>query len=113
MSEILRFVPPRVPFLDTRTGLISREWYLFLQGVFDRIGGSTGSGTNDLSAEMPEDAGIEEIKAELINMAQMFLSLPAQQYQDTVDQLTTELYALRARVDTLEKDVLAFQQLPT
>lgn len=26
--------PPRVPFLDERTGLISREWYMFFLGLF-------------------------------------------------------------------------------
>ena len=29
------FVPPRVPFVDLRTGMITREWYLFLQKLFD------------------------------------------------------------------------------
>lgn len=29
------FVPPRVPFVDMRTGMITREWYLFLQKLFD------------------------------------------------------------------------------
>lgn len=35
----INFIPPRVPFLDA-SGYITREWYLFLQDVFERIGGS-------------------------------------------------------------------------
>lgn len=37
--------PPRVPFTDERTGLISREWYRFFLGLFTL----TGSGSNSVS----------------------------------------------------------------
>lgn len=30
----IRFVPPRLPLVDVRTGMITREWYLFLQALF-------------------------------------------------------------------------------
>ena len=30
----VRFVPPRVPFIDLRTGIIAREWYLLLEQFF-------------------------------------------------------------------------------
>ena len=30
----VRFVSPRVPFVDVRTGLIAREWYLLLEQLF-------------------------------------------------------------------------------
>lgn len=65
MAEPLRFVPPRVPFLDSRTGLITREWYLFLQGMFIRVGGATGEGSEDFSQDMPADDGTEELKSEV------------------------------------------------
>ena len=29
--------PPRVPFLDARTGLISREWFMWLLNIFARV----------------------------------------------------------------------------
>jgi hypothetical protein len=50
MSAALRFVPPRVALVDNRTGLITREWYLFLQGIFERVGGPTGLSTTDVDA---------------------------------------------------------------
>lgn len=50
MSGALRFVPPRVALVDARTGLITREWYLFLQGVFERVGGAVGLSTTDVDA---------------------------------------------------------------
>lgn len=45
MSNITNIPPPRVPFIDERTGLISREWYRFLLNLFQ----ITGSGTSDTS----------------------------------------------------------------
>lgn len=48
----LKFVPPRVQLCDPRTGFISREWYLFLQGIFERVGGSNGQSTSDIAAGM-------------------------------------------------------------
>jgi len=47
--------PPRVPILDQRTGLISREWYRFFLNLFTNTGGGTGvtpianGGTNSTS----------------------------------------------------------------
>jgi hypothetical protein len=43
MPNITNIPPQRVPFIDERTGLISREWYRFLLNLFQ----ITGSGTND------------------------------------------------------------------
>jgi len=47
--------PPRVPVIDPRTGLISREWYRFFLNLFTNTGGGTGvtpianGGTNSTS----------------------------------------------------------------
>ena len=43
MLDITNIPPPRVPLIDERTGLMSREWYRFLLNLF-RL---TGGGTND------------------------------------------------------------------
>jgi len=42
MTDITSIPAPRIPFIDGRTGLISREWYRFLLNLFNL----TGSGTN-------------------------------------------------------------------
>jgi hypothetical protein len=47
MLDITNIPPPRVPLIDQRTGLMSREWYRFFLNLF-RL---TGSGTNDVSLE--------------------------------------------------------------
>ena len=43
MPNITNITPPRVPLTDPRTGLISREWYLFLLSLFNQTGQSTVS----------------------------------------------------------------------
>jgi hypothetical protein len=45
MPSPTQIVPPRVPFTDTRTGTISREWYRFFLHIFDVTGGGSGSVT--------------------------------------------------------------------
>lgn len=45
MANITRITPPRVPLVDTRTGLISREWYRFFFNLYEL----TGAGANDIT----------------------------------------------------------------
>lgn len=45
MANITKITPPRVPLLDERTGLISREWYRFFFNLYEL----TGGGTNDIT----------------------------------------------------------------
>lgn len=45
MPDITSIPAPRVPFIDERTGLISREWYRFMLNLFTL----TGSGTSDVT----------------------------------------------------------------
>lgn len=43
MPNITNITPPRVPLIDPRNGLISREWYLFFLSLFNQTGGSAVS----------------------------------------------------------------------
>jgi len=124
MSEALRFVPPRVALVDPRTGMISREWYLFFQGVFNRVGGADGVGTSELEASLFEDAGSSETNAMLFALEQDTGQVPPMQqgtpdsvldqtparYLDAVDILTTELSELQARMAELVKEIDALKQ---
>lgn len=47
MPNITNIPAPRVPIIDNKTGLLSREWYLFFLNLFIL----TGSGTNDTSLQ--------------------------------------------------------------
>lgn len=42
MPNITQIPAPRVTFLDERTGMISREWFRFLNNLYTIVGGGTG-----------------------------------------------------------------------
>jgi hypothetical protein len=61
MLNITNITPPRVPLTDVRTGLIAREWYLFLLSLFNQTGNSTTS-LEDVQKEPPtQDIDINAI----------------------------------------------------
>lgn len=49
MTNPIYFAPYQVPFVDLQTGIISREWYLFLQAIFNRVGGSIAPTVTELN----------------------------------------------------------------
>jgi hypothetical protein len=51
--NITNITPPRVPFLDERTGLVSREWYRFLLNMFTITGNGTQQPTLAITATAP------------------------------------------------------------
>ena len=69
--NITNITPPRVPFTDERTGLISREWYRFLLNLFTLTGSGQSAATLedlqlsplpiDYTAEIAAVASIAEI----------------------------------------------------
>jgi hypothetical protein len=42
MPNITEIIPPRVPLVDARTGMIAREWYRFFFNQFQKLGGGGG-----------------------------------------------------------------------
>lgn len=57
-SNITNIPAPRVPIIDDRTGLISREWYRFFFNLFNLTGGETGNATSlqDVQVGPPDGA---------------------------------------------------------
>ena len=54
--NITTITPPRVPLVDPRTGIISREWYRFFLNLFTLTYENTGGSTNDFAlAPLPVD----------------------------------------------------------
>ena len=45
MAEYTNIVAPRIPFIDSDTGFVSREWYQFFLSLFNL----TGAGANNVS----------------------------------------------------------------
>lgn len=52
-TNITNITPPRVPFIDQSTGLISRQWYRFLLNMFTITGNGTQQPTLAITAAAP------------------------------------------------------------
>lgn len=52
----VNITPPRVPLTDSRTGLISREWYMFFLSLFNKVGGSAISLDDMQLAPLQQDS---------------------------------------------------------
>ena len=83
-------VAPRVPLIDERTGLISREWYRFLLNLFVL----TGSGRNDTSL-LDLQVGPPTQESQIVEL------------QKQIEALTTTPPLLNS--NTLDTNYLTFQ----
>lgn len=97
MLNVTNITPPRVPLVDERTGLISREWYRFLLNLFTLTGSGASSATlEDLQMAPPAidySADITKIRADLEIGTAPFPNFGTLSYQNaenvTVGQLNT------------------------
>lgn len=115
--DFTNITPPRVPLTDSRTGLISREWYRFFLNLFQLTGGgqNTTSLTDlqvgppvpqqedltdiiiDIEAEKTQPApGTSELQAALDVVRQELQTLPPK----AVEELQQQLITLRQEVQT-------------
>lgn len=96
----IKLAPPRVPITDPRTGAVTREWYLFFLGLFERAGGATGLSTTDVDAgnfASMQPAAFEVLPADLMQAAgaagdagaEAFQSLQADAMGADVQQIDT------------------------
>jgi hypothetical protein len=90
--------------------MITREWYLFLQDIFNRVGGANGESTTDIVASLFEDAGSSETNAMVFEVERAFSQIPSPQPLTTTDILLAEISELRATVAELKKDLDALRQ---
>lgn len=93
--------PPRVAVLDPRTGLISREWYLFFLSLFRAAEGSADadtSGPTTVSLVASLDAAIDRVQQETQTLPVSVL----EQVQPLLDALALQIDTLpRAELGTL------------
>ena len=89
MPNITNITPPRVPLTDPRTGLIAREWYLFLLSLFNQTGQS-GVSLEDVQKGPPAEA--VDINA-LLGQAQLS-SEGSEAVAAALAKLTTDVQAL-------------------
>lgn len=108
MPDITQIMPPRVPLVDERTGLISREWYRFFFNQFGKIGG-TNQSLEDLQFNPVSDPNVfAETQKDVspTNSAQES-QIAEQQKQIQAAELSSQgaLMALQAQLANLTTDV--------
>ena len=112
MSEV-QLVAPRVPFLDERTGMVSREWYLFFNNSFTRMGGNVALTNVQLESSITEVTNnvfegnnfVPSIPDQIIPGD---VSPPIQFYQD--DYLLMQVNYLMEKVADLENQLNSLKQ---
>lgn len=87
--------PPRVAFIDPRSGNVSREWYLFFLSLFQAVGGS--SITLDDVQKGPPALTIDEINA---NIDKASANL-----RPSTESITEQIAELRKQIEALEVQV--------
>lgn len=72
----IALLPPRVPLVNPTSGVMSKEWYLFFQQIYERVGGADGASNTDLDLSQFNDAGIEEARLDIISLRDQIESVP-------------------------------------
>jgi len=93
LSNLTNITPPRVPFLDARTGLISREWYLFLFSQFSQS--KTLTVDNTLNQEA---LAILTVENDANQTAIADLTVNLQNIQNELDATQAELNATQTEL---------------
>jgi hypothetical protein len=103
MPDITQIMPPRVPLLDERTGLISREWYRFFFNQFEKVGSSAVS-LEDLQTGPVET---DSFVFEFIKNITQFAIEPAQ--DGVIDQIAEMQKQIQAAELSSEGALMALQ----
>lgn len=110
--NITNIPAPRVEFIDSRTGLMSREWYRFFLNLFMLTGsGSNATTLEDLQVESPYESGLASLTQALTNFSQsvevQVADTKAQQALSSIADLTNlvNASALAPRYDASLDDL--------
>ena len=110
MTSPMRFVPPRVALTDPKTGVISREWYLFFQGVFLRIGGADSPSIPDIIEAVEADYSVSPTNEAAFAVEQALGQFMLPQQASQADLIVAELSSLRDQVAELTKELNSIKQ---
>lgn len=107
------FAPLRVPLIDASTGLMKREWYLFFQALFLRIGGTSAPTNDDLAISAPPS----NVMPDVVALQNALLDLTGQGPPpllplDAVDPLNAQLQEARELITTLQSTIQDLRQSP-
>jgi hypothetical protein len=110
MSESIFFAPIRTPFVNTRTGVINRDWYLFLLAMFERSGGSIAPTAQDILQSISQGLDGAAVMAAQAPINDALSVSPPSIPPIAFDDLLTEMRQTRELVAQLMTAVQAMQQ---
>lgn len=111
----VQITPPRVPFIDQRSGNISREWYLFFLSLF-RSQGSSSISLDDVQ-KGPPAATLDDISNECCNNE--FVSVNNEQtneiaeLQKQIEGLAEQPFGLVNQINELQKQIEGLAEQPS
>ena len=94
IPDITRIPAPRTPFLDQRTGLVSREWYRFFYNLFNLTGG--GGNFSSLTDIQKGPPGIQ--------LEEFQIDPNAQTVNPSDSPLTSEVAEIDKELNALESE---------
>lgn len=104
--------PSRIPLVDPKTGLITREWQRYFTGLYQRAGGAQGDSTTDLSESAFDDAGTEEQELAMYLLGDVVGQASAAVATEQQEQMEAELMQLREEVAVLRQQINDINQGP-
>jgi hypothetical protein len=108
MGDALYFAPLRTPLTDSRTGLMSREWYLFFQALWLRTGGVTGMDELLLSQPGADGLNASDLVPSITSLGQEFGQLSRAELGDIANERIVSMPpppASYSEVDKLFQDL--------
>jgi len=100
--------PPRVPLVDTRTGLISRAWYLF----FLSLNNVATAVIDESGITFAAESAIASLDAELRAVNQELQTLPPVVALPAPDALADCCSGLESQIAEMQKQIDALALLP-
>jgi hypothetical protein len=92
MPDITQIIPPRVPLVDARTGMIAREWYRFFFNQFEKVGSSSES----LEDIQLRPTGSDSFSLEIAKGIEYLSTTPAQDgVIDQIAEMQKQIQALQ------------------
>lgn len=88
----------------------TRPWFLFFQGLFDRVGGATGSGIDDISESLDDGDTDAQAAAAIYALQDEVRSQPFAQTPVAADSVNVEIAGLRDELAELRKTIEGLQQ---
>lgn len=106
----LAYAPIRIPMVD-ENGVITPPWAHWLKSLYSRVGGAASPSTSELTETMPEDSGIEELKAAMFSFFDGTGQQPSTALSPSLDTDTeSRIAALAEEIAVLRTQITDLQQ---